>query len=685
MFRRIVPIALIFALLSAICPSPARAVTTGTEIQLGKQTDEQITAQSVIETDPLLNEWVQDVTGKLWRETARKDVPYNIKIIHESDINAFSTLGGYVYVQTGLLDFVQSDDELAGVLGHETGHIERRHAVTMQAKSQILNLLFGIASLFSPIIYNFGNLMQAGIMSKLSRVDELQADQYGLLLMSRAGYDPQAMLTMMQHLGALEGEHSDLVTKYFQDHPGSSARISHMLGYSELDPKVVTPQELTVRALHDLDEGRYNIAALESQSIVKKDPSNQAVELALGQAQLAIGQTSKSEQSLGEVAQNGSPEAQAAAKERIAALRQIQNKRVDLMQPNLGDLKQKLQAAQETQNQAVAEIGTRHDQGRDQFKALQNRLQDISYEIPDFSRIDIRRGSRLEAVVKNLTAMSRSINSAIDDAGNAVNNVGSTDPKSNKLSGLLQDNADILNEMNAPFKDNPIPSQSVAIFPSYPRMIDELSQADGNMVRAVDAGRGAAMQLDTGLGDVDAFLKRLQQVQLNYFGDVSQQDYDSLVPLMQKATTSLNDAATSASQAYQLFNMAKSSQLEARITLLGVGTSEPRFATLQKALDVRFQRDGATAMDYATMLHDNLTPGEVAAATIIAADTRTTPKAIVREAQDSHRSIVDVANVRGMHALSLEIFLGLVYLDYTDDPAVEARPQGGGSGTYGDV
>ena len=177
MLRRIVPIAVIISLLGAICPAPAMAMSTQQEIEMGRAYDQQIVESSVIESDPLLNQWVQGVSQKLWAETARKDVPYNIKIIDDDTINAFSTMGGYIYVDSGLLDFVQSDDELAGVVGHETGHIERRHSVTMQTKASILGLILGIASMFSPFIYNFGNLLQAGALAKMSRVDELQADR----------------------------------------------------------------------------------------------------------------------------------------------------------------------------------------------------------------------------------------------------------------------------------------------------------------------------------------------------------------------------------------------------------------------------------------------------------------------------------------------------------------------------
>lgn len=673
MLRRIVPIAVIISLLGAMCPSPALALNTQGEIAMGRMYDQQIVESSVVETDPLLNAWVQNVSQKLWAETARKDVPYNIKILQDNEVNAFSTMGGYVYVNSGLLDFVQSDDELAGVIGHETGHIERRHAVTMQTKANILSILLGVAAMFSPFVYNFGNLLQAGAMAKMSRLDEFQADRYGLLLMARAGYDPEGMLTMQQHLTAVDGEHNDIVTKYFQDHPGGSQRIAHLLGYPELDPTKTNAQEHLIWALHDLDEARYNVANIELNKVLKSDPNNQQALLALGQTQLALGLTSKSEQTLGELAQSTSPQVKAAAQERINALRAMQVHRVDLTRPNLTSLEDQLKSASAVQSQAAAQIAARHDEGHNQLKSLQNRLQAIEYEIPDFSRVEIKPGSRLQAIQRSLAGMARSVNSAIENTSQAIDQVGSLDARSNKPNGLLKENADILAEMQSPLQMKPIPSDSIAMFPSYPQMLGDLTAADGDMERSVDAGRAAAMQLDDGLGDLDAFIKRLQQVQLNYFNDIGQMDYDGLVPYMQKAQQSLGQAAISASQADQLYNMARSHQLEARISLLGLGTSPQRYSTLQKAINVRWNVDD---LSYLEMLHDNVTPGELTAASIVAAEFKTTPQAIIREAHESHRSIVDVANVRGMHAEALEIFLGLIWLDYTDNPENEQHPEG---------
>jgi predicted Zn-dependent protease len=673
MLRRAIPIAVIVSLVCATCPAPALATNTQQEIQMGRQYDQQIVESSVVETDPLLNQWVQTVSSKLWAETARKDVPYNIKILDDKQINAFSTMGGYVYVDSGLLDFVQSDDELAAVIGHETGHIERRHAITLNNKAQILNLLLGVASLFSPFIYNFGNLIQAATIEKMSREDELQADQYGLLLMSRAGYDPQAMLTMQQHLGAMEGEHNDLVSKYFEDHPDSQARIAHLLGYPELDPTKVTNSERLVRALHNLNECRYSVAALDFQQILGKEPDNQQALLGLSEAQLALGLTNKSRQTLGELSQSASPEVKAAAGYQMEALRQMEVRRVDLTRPNLGPLDRKMQEALAVQSQAVAQVGARHDEGHAQLQSLQQRLDTIGYELPDFSRIEVKPSSRLEAVERSLMGMSRSVNSAIGWDSDVIENVGSVDAKTGRPSGLLAENARILSDMQAPLRLDPIPSDSVAIFPSYPQMFAQLSQADGDMVHAVDAARAAAMQLDGGLGDLDAFVKRLQQVQLDYFGDISTMDYNSLLPSMQQAQASLGQAAVSASQAFQLYNMARSRQLSAEITLLGVGTSPQRYATLQRAINERWNIDD---LSYIDMLHDNVTPGDLTAASIVAADTRTTPEDIIREAHETHRSVVDVANEKGMHALALEIFLGLIYLDYTDNPEQEIHPGG---------
>lgn len=668
--NRAISIAIALSLLFAAVPPPARAVTTAQEIRAGQAEDEEITRGEVIETDPLLNAYVQSIANKLWLQVARKDIPYNIKIIKASDVNSFATEGGFVYIDEGLIDFVQSDDELASVIGHETGHIERRHVITLNSKASILNILLGIASIFSPFVYDFGNLVGATVMAKMSREDELEADRYGLQLMSRAGYDPDAMVTLMSHMAALQDQHSDLIDKYLQGHPDPKARVAHLEGYPELDPTKVTPLQRLIQAASDEERARYSYAAFKLAGILKADPDNVEALLKLAQAQLALGLTSKSQQTLAQAAQAGSPEARALVADREAQLRSIEVQRVALMRldPDFTRLDASLTDARQTQTEAAQQMEMRRDQARDQLKAVKSRLQDVEYEIPDLGNVPTRPGSRMAAVMSNLAAMARAVNSGIDDSSQIINGIGSI--ALNKESGLLEENHEILDEMSAPLAMHQVPDDSIAIFPSYSAMLQELSRADGDMLRSVDAARASLTSMDQGVADLDELLRALDHSYVS-FGDLEQIDYNALVPRMTNVLDEFNTAATQASQAAQLYNMARSRQLSVRITLLGLGSSPQRYATLQHALMVRFGLDG---IGYHTMVHDNLTPGDVTAATILAADIQSTPQAIVDESIRTKTPIVDLANAHGMHAWPLEIFMGLVYLDYTDDPTKELLP-----------
>jgi len=675
MLRRIIPLFVIVSLLGGAVPAPVFAMSTQAEIALGQEEDQQIVASSVIETDPLLNAYVQGIAGNLWNQVARKDVPYSVKVIKDSQINSFATMGGFVYVNEGLVDFVQSDDELASVVGHETGHIERRHVITTNSKAEILNILFGIASIFSPIIYEFGGLAEAGLMAKVSREDELEADRYGLQLMSRAGYDTESMVTMMAHLAVLQNEHSDAVSKYLEDHPDPQARVAHLMGYPELDPKDVTSTQQLVQASSDEERARYAFAQVRLDEILKTDPNNSEALLELGQSELALGLPNKSEQTLAEAAQLGSPVTRATADQRIAALRKLEVQRVTLTKPNLPKLQAAVQAAQAAQLQDATEIASRATEGRDQLKSVQSRIETLQYEMPDLSRVNVRHGSKVEAVVKNITSMARSLDSTLQDTGSDAGPLGGVGTlEKGKESGLLKDGADIYTELLAPFSSTPIPTDALALLPSYPQMMDELSLGDAEMLRSVDAARAALTILDQSLGDLDDFLKSLDHEQLSFNGDLSASEYDTLQTTMQKTVTEFSTAATAASQAAQLYNLARSRQLSVRITLLGIGTSPQLYSTLRYALQERF---GSPGIEYRAMLRDGLTPGDVAAATIVAADIKSTPEAVIAEAKSSGETIVDVANAHKMHAWPLEIFLGLVYLDYTDDPVKELRKADG--------
>jgi Zn-dependent protease with chaperone function len=671
LLRRALGFALSLALLSAAVPSPAAAgLSTGQEVQLGKQTDKQVTDSTNVVTDPLLNAWVNGITTKLWAQVARKDVPYNIKILDVTDVNAFSTLGGYVYVNEGTLDFVQSDDELAGVLGHETGHIERRHAVTSQSKETLVDALLMAGSLFAPYLAPVGQLLGQGAMAKISRGDETEADRYGLMLMARAGYDPAAMVSFMGHLGAVEADTDhDFLDKYLADHPGVPNRISHLVGYPELDPAKRTADQREAAALHNLDEARYAIAAREFSALLKTNAGDTVAMYHLGEAQLALGQTSKGEQNLAQAAATGTPQTRTLALGLIHGLRDSERRFVS-MRPNLGPLRASVAQAQADNAASAAALAARRDGARDQLKVLSARISDIENEMPDLSRVQARHGGQLDAVLHNLSAMGRSLDTAIGKAQATIGGVGSLER--NKEAGLLKENADMLVDLSAPLKLDEPPPQSLATLAFYPRMLGDISDADSDITHAVDGSLAAMTMLNASLGDLDKFVRALARVQYaaGGGGDIPTDAYKTIEPLMTAATDSLSRAAAAASQANQLYMMARARQLMAQIDMLGLASSPDRYTTLVKAIDVRFAND---APNYDELLHENLSPGEVTAAAIVAADTNVSPAVIEADAKSSHRSVVDVANTRGMSAEALEIMLGLVLLDYIDDPDKEAR------------
>ncbi|MGH7737281.1 MAG: M48 family metalloprotease [Candidatus Tyrphobacter sp.] len=661
------------ALVAASLPTRALALSTQQEIRQGQAEDEQITRSEVIETDPLLNAYARSIANKLWLQVARKDVPYNIKIVKSSDINSFATEGGFVYIDEGLIDFAQSDDEFASVIGHETGHIERRHVVSMNAKAELLSLLLGLASIFSPFIYYGGNVLAQTVMAKVSREDELEADRYGLQLMSRAGYDPDSMVTMMSHMAALEDEHNELVDKYLEDHPDAKARIAHLLGYPELDPTVVTEQQRLVQAVSDSERARYSFAYVKLRAILDKHPRNVEALLHLAQVQLALGLTSKSAQTLAQAAQLGSSQARALVAVRQAQLRDIEVRRALLIRedPNFHGLVAEIDGAHRSLAALSQGVWARESQARDRLKSQESRLTDLQFEIPNLGNITIRPNSHLASIVGSIEAMSRALNSALDDDEQVLANVGSLEP--DKQGGMLLASREVLDEMAAPLALAPVPDDSLALFPSYGTMLGEIGRADDDLVRSVDESRTSLDEMDAGIGELDALFRALDDTPMGYQGDIGQSDFNGLHATIATAVNDLDDAATTASQAAQLYNMARARQYSVRITLLGVGASPQRFATLQHALDVRFASSG---LDYATMLRDGITAGDDVAATIVAADIGSTPQAIVEESLRTKTPITDLANEHGMHAWPLEIFMRLTYLDYTDDPVKELSDTG---------
>ncbi len=655
LWKRILAGALLFCMTAASVPAPAAAMSTASEIHVGEQAAKEVDMQNAILSDPILNNWVNTTVGNLARYRARPDINYKFKIIDTNDINAFALPGGFAYVYFGLLNFVNSSDELAGVMAHEMGHIERRHVVTLNAKAQVLNLLLGVLSIASPFVYRFGNIIEGLSMSKMSRVDELQADQYGLQLMSRANYDPDAMVSFMTRLGKQYGDHANGVEKYFQSHPDPKARISHLQGYPALSKADIS--QMLAQAIHDEDEGRYGYAQYKLDEVLKQDPNNQIALLHKGQVALALGNFEKSQLALKQVKRSGLATAAAeSAVNRQLALMPVDPPKNPMKRPSIEPVREQLAAASKTAKANQSALEERAKLAKQDVRQFNSRLESLSYEVPNFGRIDVRPGSRIESVLFDLEHMIKDLNAIIDKADYVTAN----------SAGMLKDDIGVLNEMEAPLKAKTFTGSSLTLLPYYPDILKQIAQSSSDLVSDLTAARGAVALGWQALPALDAYLRQLDRTPMDFGGDIAPRAVADLKPLAQGVEQQLDGAANAAEQAQSLYFAAQARQLQSRITLLGVGYPQARYATLAHSIHTHLGIDPPT---YDQALRQGLAPGDIAAASWLAAEEKVPVSTVINEQHSTGKAYVDMAIDKHLSQESLEVVLGLWWEGYAEKPS----------------
>jgi predicted Zn-dependent protease len=155
-------------------------MSTAQEIAQGAKENKAIDDESVVIHDPFLTSWVNRIGANLATHRVRRDIVYRFTIIDDQSINAFSIKGGFVHVNVGLLNLVSSDDQLASTLGHEMGHVELHHVTRSSNTSTIIGILETILSVIYMPAAILGSIGSGLAQEKYSRIDELQADKYGL-------------------------------------------------------------------------------------------------------------------------------------------------------------------------------------------------------------------------------------------------------------------------------------------------------------------------------------------------------------------------------------------------------------------------------------------------------------------------------------------------------------------------
>ena len=219
------------ATLSATGCATASSVSQQQEVQMGAQYANQIRQQLPLVQDAEVNRYINVLGDSLAHVTPRSDLEWHFYIVDSPEINAFAVPGGFIYVNRGLIERAQSMDQVAGVIGHEIGHVVLRHSIKQMAQQQNANTFVGLTCALSNVCNNgvAGAAIQLGgsaVFAKFSRQDEAEADHEGVIFTTKAGIDPRGIPQMFQILLDTEKSQPSAVSAFFASHPTEESRIT---------------------------------------------------------------------------------------------------------------------------------------------------------------------------------------------------------------------------------------------------------------------------------------------------------------------------------------------------------------------------------------------------------------------------------------------------------------------------
>ena len=203
-------------------------LSTQEEVALGKQSHTEFMQEMKLSKDPLLLEQINRIGPKIAAVSDRQDYTYQFYIVEGDDLNAFTTPGGNIYVYTGLVHAMQTDDRIAGVVAHEIGHCAAKHVAKKFQKALGYNIIYAIALSASGdnrqlVELGAGTLMSLA-MSAYSRKDEYEADILGVKYTTLAGFDPKGLIESFEILKAKEK--GPKVPTLLSTHPHTDDRIN---------------------------------------------------------------------------------------------------------------------------------------------------------------------------------------------------------------------------------------------------------------------------------------------------------------------------------------------------------------------------------------------------------------------------------------------------------------------------
>ena len=214
MRRTLFTVTLAAAALAACAVNPATGkrqfslVSKDDEVAMGQEEAQKVAASMPI----LQNQPVQDMVKRVGMEMAkvseRPELPWTFTVLDDPVVNAFALPGGPIFITRGIITHMNSEAELASVLGHEIGHVTARHSASQMSKQQLMSMGLGVASVVSPTAAQYAGVAEQGLgllMLKYGRDDEKQADGLGYRYMMKIGWDPREAVKMFQMLQKTSG------------------------------------------------------------------------------------------------------------------------------------------------------------------------------------------------------------------------------------------------------------------------------------------------------------------------------------------------------------------------------------------------------------------------------------------------------------------------------------------------
>jgi predicted Zn-dependent protease len=247
------------ALAGALLPACATNPVTGDqdfvlmsesdEIHLGQQYNQQILEEMPVYDDPALAAYVDAVGQRVARNSHRPALDYHFTVLDSDTVNAFALPGGYIYITRGIMAYLNSEAELAAVLGHEIGHVTARHSVRQQSAATVTGVAGAVlgAATGLPGSQDLFGVLGNAMLSGYGRDHELESDRLGAEYLARSGYDPQAMLEVIGVLknqelyekerARREGRQAQSYHGVFASHPENDQRLQEVVGAAgQLNP-----------------------------------------------------------------------------------------------------------------------------------------------------------------------------------------------------------------------------------------------------------------------------------------------------------------------------------------------------------------------------------------------------------------------------------------------------------------